>query len=65
MNILDSLDKMFGVKHEPVDMKDIDTVVMVDKDGRPTRKIENCYMWTRLRKGFGWHYPSDKPVPKF
>lgn len=65
MNILSSLDKLFGVKHEPVDMKDIDPVVMADKDGRPTKKPELCYMWTRLRRGFGWRYAAEEPVPKF
>lgn len=64
MNILSSLDKIFGVKHEPVDIKDIAPIVMVDKDARPTNKPELCYMWTRLQKGFGWHYPSERPIPK-
>lgn len=63
MNLLGSLDKMFQVKAP--DVKDIAPLVMVDREARQTKKPELCYMWTRLQKGFGWHYPADKPIPKF
>lgn len=40
-------------------------IVMVDRAGRPTKKKENCYMWTRERLGFGWHYQDKEPAPEF
>lgn len=60
-----------------IDLPDFDTllpkpekrfdarVVMVDEEGRPTKKRDLCYMWTRERFGFGWHYPAEEPIPEF
>lgn len=30
-------------------------IIMMDSDGRPTNKPKNCWKWSRLQLGFGWH----------
>lgn len=40
-------------------------IVMVNDKGQPTRKKEDCYMWTREQYGFGWRYTREEPVPEF
>lgn len=37
-------------------------IIMIDKSGAPTKKPKNCWKWSRLQLGFGWH---DGPPDAF
>ena len=37
-------------------------LVMVNDKGQPVTKVEHCWRWSRLVRGFGWH---DGVPPEF
>jgi len=38
-------------------------LVMLNAKGQPVTKVQDCFMWSRLERGVGWHRASEKPVP--
>ena len=39
-------------------------LIMFDKRGSQTKKHSECYVWSRMAKGFGWYYASETPPPQ-
>jgi len=40
-------------------------LVMINDKGQPTEKPKECWRWTRMERGYGWHDPVEVPLPKY
>lgn len=40
-------------------------LVMINEKGQPTEKPRECWRWTRMEYGYGWHDPVEVPLPNY
>jgi len=50
MSLLDSISEAL-----PKTSLDLAPIIMMTREGRPTKVPKHCWRWSRLQLGFGWH----------
>lgn len=53
MSLLDALKE--SLPPSAANSIELAPIVMIDKSGCPTKKPQDCWKWSRLQPGFGWH----------
>lgn len=53
MSMLDALNE--SLPPSTASSIELAPIVMIDSEGRPTKRPADCWKWSRLQLGFGWH----------